>query len=104
MFASKAGLPENGAPERSFTLVDSGLTWTHFTRLERLARVKHSSLSQTFVNYGLKKFYNVGNRREFEHLIELPCLEDLVSKLEPFLNFKSFWGAALAWQKTVRKY
>ncbi len=30
--------------------------------LERLVRVKHSSLFQTFVNYGRKKFYNIGPR------------------------------------------
>jgi hypothetical protein len=64
---------------------------THFTRLERLDRDKRFSFYQTFVNYGFEKFYNVGPRREFEHLIELPCLEDLVSRLEPFLNSKTFW-------------
>ncbi len=30
------------------------------TRLERLARGKHSSLLQKLVYYGCKKFYNVG--------------------------------------------
>jgi hypothetical protein len=29
-------------------------------RLERLARDKHSNLSPKFVNYGQKKFYNIG--------------------------------------------
>jgi hypothetical protein len=30
--------------------------------LERPAKDKHSSLIQKFVNYGLKKFYNIGPR------------------------------------------
>jgi hypothetical protein len=30
------------------------------TRLKRLARKKHSSLLQKFVNYGQKKVYNMG--------------------------------------------
>ncbi len=30
--------------------------------LERLARDKHSSLLRKFVNYGQKKFYNIGPR------------------------------------------
>ena len=30
--------------------------------MERLARDKHSSLLQKFVNYGQKKFYNIGPR------------------------------------------
>ncbi len=32
----------------------------HLTRLVRLAEDKHSSLSITFVNYGHKRFYNIG--------------------------------------------
>jgi hypothetical protein len=36
-----------------------GLTQKHLTRLERLSKDKHSSLLQTFENYGLKKFYNI---------------------------------------------
>jgi hypothetical protein len=30
------------------------------SRLEKLARGKHSSLLQKLINYGLKKFYNIG--------------------------------------------
>jgi len=48
-------LPKSGAPDRCFTLEGSGLTLKHLTRLERPAREEHSSLLQTFVNYGLKK-------------------------------------------------
>jgi hypothetical protein len=34
-------------------------SWLHKTSLERLARDKHSSLLQKFVNYGRKKFYRI---------------------------------------------
>ncbi len=51
-------LPQSGAPRWCFTQVGSGLTCIHKTRLERLARDKHSSLLQKSVNYGHKKFYS----------------------------------------------
>ncbi len=38
----------------------SGLTCKNQTRLERLVRDEHTSLLQTFLNYGLEKFYNIG--------------------------------------------
>ncbi len=47
-------LPLRGAPEISFTWVRSSLICKHQTRLERLARDKHSSLLQKSVNYGQK--------------------------------------------------
>ncbi len=34
------------------------LSHKHLTRLEKLARDKHSSLIRKFVNYGWKKFHN----------------------------------------------
>jgi hypothetical protein len=37
-------------------------TRKRYTRLERLARDKHSSLLRTLINYGRKKFYNIGPR------------------------------------------
>ncbi len=37
-----------------------GVTLKFLTRLERLAWGKHYSLLRTFVNYGLKKLYNIG--------------------------------------------
>ena len=37
-----------------------GLAHKQQTRLERLARDKHSCLLQKFVTYGRKKFYNIG--------------------------------------------
>jgi len=57
MFVSKA---RSGVPERCFTRVGSNLTHKHYTKLEKSARDKHSSLSQTFVNYSCKKFCNIG--------------------------------------------
>jgi hypothetical protein len=38
----------------------SGLIRKYSTRLEKLARNKHSSLLQTFVTYGHKKFHSIG--------------------------------------------
>jgi hypothetical protein len=36
-----------------------GITHKHYTRLERLAKDKRSSLLQIFLTYGYKKFYNI---------------------------------------------
>ncbi len=44
--------------------VGSCLNHKHQTRLERLARDKHSSLLGSFVNYGRKKLYNIDTRLE----------------------------------------
>ncbi len=61
MFVGEArSLPHSGAPGKCYTQV--GLTCKHMTRLERPAKDKHSSLSQTLVNYGRKEFYNVDVR------------------------------------------
>ncbi len=63
MFVVKArSLPQSGSSERSITRVGSGLTGKHQTRLENLARDKHSSLLRNFINYGRKKFYSIGTR------------------------------------------
>ncbi len=60
MFVGKArSLPESGVLFGCSTQVGYSLTHKHQSRLERLARDKHSSLLRTFVNYGRKKFYNV---------------------------------------------
>jgi hypothetical protein len=37
-----------------------GLTHKHKTRLERLARDKHTSFLHTVINYGRRKFYKIG--------------------------------------------
>jgi hypothetical protein len=81
MFTSKAGAYPSGEPERCFTLREAtGLTHKHLTRLEMPATNKHYSLLLTFVNYGRKKFYNIGpwyalasttrNRPEHKYLPE----------------------------------
>jgi hypothetical protein len=61
IFSDKArSLPLRGASERA----SSGLTRKHQTRLERPAKIKHSSLLGPFANYGHKKFYNIGTRSQ----------------------------------------
>jgi hypothetical protein len=45
-----------GAPEKYPTFVCFGLLHKHWTRLERLARDKHSSLIGTFLSYDEKSF------------------------------------------------
>jgi hypothetical protein len=52
-------LPESGAPERWFCWGGSSLFGKYKTRLERLAKDKHSSLLQKLINYGHKKVYNI---------------------------------------------
>jgi hypothetical protein len=44
-------------------LAGCGLNIKNYTRLELLARDKHSSLLQKFTNYGRIKFYNTGSGR-----------------------------------------
>ncbi len=55
-YLSLASLPQNRPPERCSNRVGSFFTNKHQTRLERLARDKHSILLQTFVNYVRKSF------------------------------------------------
>ncbi len=63
MFVGKArGLPKSGSPQRCFNLVGPGLASKHWTRLERLAKDKHSSVLRRSVNYGHNKFYSTGPR------------------------------------------
>jgi hypothetical protein len=63
MFVGKArSIPYNGAPERCFIWLSSSLAYKQQTRLERLFTDKHASLLRKFVNYGQKKFYNIGPR------------------------------------------
>ncbi len=51
-------LHHSGAHSRA----DSVPSGKHYSRLGRLARDKHDSLLQTFVNYGCKKFHKIGPR------------------------------------------
>jgi hypothetical protein len=60
MFVGNAkSLPYSETPERGFTQVGSGLSCKHKTGSEKLAREKHSGLSQTFVNCRRKKFFDI---------------------------------------------
>ncbi len=76
-FVKKGGkansVPYSGA--RCFTRVGSGLTHKNQTRLERLARDKHSSLLRKSVNCGRNKFYEAPVRSNIRlvllHLVEL---------------------------------
>jgi hypothetical protein len=49
-------------PEGCFAAVGSCLTRKHLIRLERFAGDRHSSFVRMFVNYGRKKFHNIGPR------------------------------------------
>jgi hypothetical protein len=56
---------------RCFNWVGSSLTHKHLTRLEKLARDKHSSLLLKFVNYRRKKFYIIDTRSDIEKTVSL---------------------------------
>jgi hypothetical protein len=61
IFVGKARrVPYSGVPERCLTWVGLSLTCKYYIRLERSARDKHTSLLRSFINYGCKKFYNIG--------------------------------------------
>jgi hypothetical protein len=63
MFVGKArSLPQRTTPEKRFHL--SRLQpYSQKFRLEKIARDKHSSLLQIFVNYGRKKLLTLGPER-----------------------------------------
>jgi hypothetical protein len=57
----KAGAYSSETPFMCSTLGQApGLALKQLTRLERLAKSKHSSLLQKFITYGRKMFYNIG--------------------------------------------
>ncbi len=65
MLVGKArSLHQSGATERCFTLVGSGPTCKHQTRLENLARHKHSILLRKIKKTTDKKVYNIGLWRQ----------------------------------------
>jgi hypothetical protein len=96
MFVGKdRSLPYCGASERCFIHLGSGLTSKHWARLERLARDKHSSLLQKTVNYGRKKFYNIGPRQDYM----FEEMKKLSEKYPDFIRmserrFSTIWGGA----------
>ncbi len=56
-------LPKCEAPEWSSSHFGSGLTHKHDIRLESRAGYKHFSLLLKIVNYGRKKFHNIGPKK-----------------------------------------
>jgi hypothetical protein len=60
----------------SFLGLPPGLTHTHLTRLEKVARDKHTSLLGTFINYSSKKVsvMSVPNKPEYSSLATLSKL------------------------------
>ncbi len=61
LVCDKAGAYPSEAPFKCSTLGQApGLAHEHSTRLERLAKDKHSSLLRKSVNYVRKKFYRIG--------------------------------------------
>jgi hypothetical protein len=72
-------LPKSGASERFLNRVGPCFTYKHYTRLEKLARDKHTSLLQKFVACGRKKFYYIGSWW-YEKLIFKNCIgKDLLT-------------------------
>jgi hypothetical protein len=69
MLAGKAGANLSEATFMCYTLGQTpGHTHKYYTRLDRLARNKHSILLRTFVNYDRKKFITLGpERNQVEH-------------------------------------
>ncbi len=61
ILASKAIAFLNGAPEKCSTLGQApDLTYKYYTRLERPAKDKHSSLLRLFLNYGYRNVCSMG--------------------------------------------
>ncbi len=79
--------PSSGALEIFFTQVGSGLTCKHLTRLEGLARDKHSSSLQKSVNYGSNKCYDTGPRPNVIFLTNLKA--DLDSQFQRTISHYS---------------
>jgi hypothetical protein len=67
MLEGKArSLPYRGVPERYSARLGYCLTRKHYTRLERLARDKYTTLLRPLLNYGHRKFYNIECRFKIE--------------------------------------
>jgi hypothetical protein len=52
----------NGAPERRYTLVGTGITRKDWIRLKRPSKDKQARFLESLVNYGRKKFDDNGPR------------------------------------------
>jgi hypothetical protein len=62
-------LPLSGAQERSFTRVGSSHTHKQYIRLEVLAKEKHSSFLQTFIDFRVKIFLRFDPGRDIAILL-----------------------------------
>jgi hypothetical protein len=56
------GKATNGASERCYTLIGSGITRKDWIRLKRPSKDKNSKFLKPLVNYGRKKFDDNGPR------------------------------------------
>ncbi len=65
-----------GDKHRCFTWVGPGLALKHWTRLEKLARDKHSSLLRKYLNYGRNKFYSTGPRCQPKTILKMKLFVD----------------------------
>jgi hypothetical protein len=65
MLVSKDKEYPSGAPESSPLGLALALTHNHFTMLERLGSIKHSSLLRKFEKYNYEKFYNIGTLAQY---------------------------------------
>jgi hypothetical protein len=63
-------LPKSRASFRCSIREGWGLCLKHKARLEMPDNDKHSNLLRTFVNYGRKKFYNIGPWSHFIALLK----------------------------------
>ncbi len=72
------------------------LIYKRKTRLEILARDKHSSLLRPIVNYGRKKFYNVWLRRRKTDLKEPSKARHAVKLLRPEPELRREEGGGMA--------
>jgi hypothetical protein len=60
IFEGKSGAcPISIVSKRRVTRVASGFICKHLTRMDKIAKSKHSSLLRKFLNYVRKKFYNI---------------------------------------------
>jgi hypothetical protein len=100
MYLGKArSLPERGAFESCFTRKE-------YTMLEMLARDKHSCLLRTFVNYGIKKFYNIGPRGQSHKTFKVINLL-FILLARSFHSNEALFAQFIKWsslQKSVSKF
>ncbi len=83
-FATKSTVYLSVAVERCSTPRQAtDLRHIHQIRLERLARDKHSSLLRKLVNYGRKKFYEIGPRCKQTQLLVAGTRASIQQEIDP---------------------